>query len=151
MITMLNSWSFDLNSNKSVGTPDPSIPVLSHGHSACQNLRLPILGGEVSRFSGPLVGALLRWIPNNFGTFPFQRVALGVFGHSIINWSLGFEPWTFSSVLPSLLPVNALNRPVIHACNPLIARVRTVSHENKIFFSEKCRAIFLALTHVRNL
>jgi hypothetical protein len=151
MITMLHSWSFELNLNKSFGTPDPSIPVPSYGHSARQNSRLPFVGDEVtSRFSGPLVCPLLVLSSLRIirGTFPLQPVAVGIFRHLFISWSLGFGPWafssgprTFSSFPPSLSPVNALNRPAIHVCNPLIARVRTDSHENKIFFSKKCRAL----------
>ena len=55
MITMLNSWSFELNSNKSFGPPDPSIPIPSHGHP-------PIVGDEVtSRFlPSPLGGERVR-------------------------------------------------------------------------------------------
>jgi hypothetical protein len=107
MITMLNVWSFELNSNKSVGTPNPSIPVPSNGHFASKNLRVagayaPIVAGcHPSHFSHSSYHSRPSSIPSGsrFGT------------------------------------VNSVNRRSIHVCNRLISRVCTVLHVNKDFFS----------------
>src|SRR4051812_20531102 len=106
MITMLHSWSFELNSNKSFGIPDPSIPIRLHGHFASKNL--PVGGANA-----PILG---RRHPSHFSHSSYHS-------HPSLILSASRFP-----------PVNSVKTPAIHVCNPLVARVRTVSHENKIFF-----------------
>jgi hypothetical protein len=117
MIAMLHSWSFDLNSNKSFGTLDPSIPIPSHGHP-------PIVGDEVtSRSPGHSVGPSLV-----FGIWPLViRRARPRCAFS----SLRIEP------VKTVISVKNVKITNFSFCNPLISRVCTVLHINKKFFSSR--------------
>ena len=145
MITMLNSWSFDLNSNKSFGTPDPSIPIPSHGHSDSRNR------GNVNVFI-PIVAEpdLSR---SSYRRYHRTPVPAWTLGPSIIPWSLVLGPWTFPTPLvsgpwpllatrPLVNIVKTVNSTENHVCNPLISRVCTLLHVNQTFFRDGSEAQF---------
>ena len=104
---MSYSWSSELNSNTSVGTPDPSIPVPSNGHSVSKNLRI----------AGGYTAFLDTRYPSHSSHFSYHSHPSTIPAHSHFG------------------TVNFVNSTAIHLCNPLIARVRTVSHVNKKIFS----------------
>jgi hypothetical protein len=122
MITMLNSWSFDLNSNKSFGTPDPSIPIPSHGH--------PVAGDEVtSRSPGHSVGPSLV-----FGILVIRRA----------RSRCAFSPSRIEPV-KTVISVKTAKITNFSFYNPLISRVCTVLHINKKFFSSPQKPLCLSL------
>lgn len=128
MITMLYSWSFELNSNKSFGTPDPFIPIPSHGHPARQNKRLSPVGGEVTSRVCRRLGRprILR----STTTIAFQDQGNSPRLHRF--------PVASVSSRSRFAPVNTVNivkSTEIHVCNSLISRVCTLLRVNKTFFS----------------
>jgi hypothetical protein len=144
---MLTSWSFELNSNKSFGTPDSSIPVPSHGHSARQNPRFAKAFATGTAAPAPHKSHSSHQSHNSYLR---SHLSFETLGSSVISWSLvpsreaarlfycsNFGPWTFSS-FPTLgnpmNHVNSVKTPAIHVCNLLISRVCTVLHVNKNFF-----------------
>ena len=142
---MLNSWSFELNSNKSFGTPDPSIPIPSHGHSDAWNR------GNVKVFTP--TAAAPDFSRSCYRRYPRTPLPTWTLDPSVIPWSLVLGPWTFPTPVapgpwPFLSPrplvniVKTVKSTEIHVCNPLISRVCTLLHVNQNFFRDGSEAQF---------
>jgi hypothetical protein len=147
MITMLNSWSFDLNSNKSFGTPDPSIPVPSHDHSARQSPSMRAAGTSVYPIAAARIERPVPFLPSPLGG---ERARVRGVSTARLIPALTRTQKYISSVFRLSSSVNSVNGTYFNLCNPLIARVRTVSHVNKKFLFKEVQSDFFAFTHVTN-